>query len=130
VKKPSLKPIPIPRAQRLRHFKSTYLPGLVFGGALVIIGVLWRDRMAAPAMVGPGDGTQAGINSHQTGELAGLPMMRLQKVHTGESLTNALIADAKRAEAEHALPVNLRLPTALQLCPDELEDHSVTPSTQ
>jgi hypothetical protein len=130
VKAPRLKPIPIPPAQRLRHFKTTFLPGLVFGGALVIIGVLWRDQMAAPEMVGPGDGTLASDNLHQAGELAGLPMMRLQKIHAGESLTNVLIAAAEPTKAEHALPVNLRLPTALQLCPDELEDGSGTPSTQ
>ena len=127
---PSLEPVPIPPAQRLRHFKTKYLPGLIFGGALVIIGVLWRDRMAAPPMVGQGDGTLTKVNSHQVGELARLPVTLFQKVHTGETLTNALIANAKLAEVERALPVNLRLPTALQLCPDELPDGSVIPSTQ
>lgn len=130
MKAPGLEPVPIPPAQRLRHFKTKFLPGLIFGGALVIIGVLWRDRMAAPTMVGQGDGTLTKVDSHQAGELAGLPVPQFQKVHVGEPLTNTLIAAAKPNEAERALPVNLRLPTALQLCPDELPDGSVAPRTQ
>jgi multidrug resistance efflux pump len=125
-----LKPIPIPPAQRLRHFKTTFLPSLVFGGVLVIISVLWRDRMAAPTMVGQGHGMLAKVNSHQAGELAGLPVTQFQKVRAGEPLTNVLITDAKLAEAKHALPVNLRLPTSLQLCPDELAEGNVISSTQ
>lgn len=130
MKAPRLNPIPIPPAQRLRHFKTTYLPGLVFGGALVIIGVLWRDRMAAPTMIGPGAGTLAEVNSHQAGELAGLPAPQFQKVPAGAPLTNALMVAAKRVEVETTLPVNSCLPSALQLCPDELVDRSVAPGTQ
>jgi hypothetical protein len=127
---PRLEPVPIPPAQQLRHFKTTFLPGLIFSGALVIIGVLWRDRMAAPTMVGQSDGTLAKVSSHQAGELAGLPVTRSQKVHVGESLSNALIAAAKPIEAENALQGNTSLPTSLQLCPDELGDGSVIPRTQ
>lgn len=105
MKTPRLQPIPTPPLQRLQHFKTTFLPGLVFCGALMITGILWRDRFAAPTMVGPVVGAQLEV----------LPPA-LQSV--------------KLAGAELGLPVNIHLPTALNLRPGELVDLGIIPSTQ
>ncbi|MGC3957826.1 MAG: HlyD family efflux transporter periplasmic adaptor subunit [Verrucomicrobiota bacterium] len=100
---PRLQPIPTPAVQRLRHFKTTVLPGLIFCSALAILGCLWRDRMAAPTMVGQADGALANVSSHQAGVLAGLRVARFQKVRAGEPLANVLIADPKLVEASLAV---------------------------
>ncbi len=111
MKTPRLQPIPTPPLQRLQHFKTTFLPGLIFCGALMIIGILWRDRFAAPPLVGPADGGFSNVGSPQTG-------------------VAALQSSGKLAGAELALPVNISLPTALDLRPGEQVDRSVIPSTQ
>lgn len=123
MKTPRLQPIPTPPLQRLQHFKTTFLPGLIFCGALVIIGFLWRDRMAAPTMVGQADGDWANVSSHQAGVLAELRVTRFQKVRAGEPLVKVLNAEPKLAEAQ-LNPVQLCAPmdgtvTAIHFRPGE-----------
>ena len=100
---PDLKPIPIPPAQRLRQAKTTLLPALVFIGALAVITVLWKERVAAPTMVGQADGLLSNVSSHQAGMLAGLRVGRFQKVRAGEVLASVLVADPKLVEASLAV---------------------------
>lgn len=100
---PGLEPIRIPPGQRLRQFKTTFLPGLIFCGALVFIGCLWRDRLGAPTMVGQADGALANVSSHQAGVVAGLRVGRFQKVRAGEVLASVRIADPRLVEASLAV---------------------------
>lgn len=103
MKAADLKPIPTPPAQRLRQFKTTALPALVFGGALVLLAVLWKERVAVPTMVGQAEGELANVSSHQAGVLAGMRVTRFQKVRAGEPLASVLIADPKLIEASLAV---------------------------
>lgn len=100
---PDLKPIPIPPAQRLRQAKTTLLPALVFIGALAVITLLWKERVAAPTMVGQADGLLSNVSSHQAGMLAGLRVGRFQKVRAGEVLASVLVVDPKLVEASLAV---------------------------
>lgn len=119
MKAPRLQPIPTPPLQRLRHFKTTFLPGLIFCGAIVFIGLLWRDRFAAPTMIGPTEGLA--VNG---------PVQILAVSTQLEGLPSALQSSGKLAGAGLALPVNISLPAVLDLRPGELVDRSVIPSTQ
>lgn len=100
---PDLKPIPIPPAQRLRQAKTTLLPAVVFIAAVALIAVLWKDRVGAPTMVGQADGVTSNVSSHQAGVLAGLRVVRFQKVRAGDALGNVMVADPKLLEASLAV---------------------------
>jgi multidrug resistance efflux pump len=95
--------IPIPFAERLRHARLNVLPTVVFVGALVVLGVLWRDHVAAPSMVGQVEAVVANVSSYQPGILAGLNVQRFQSVRAGDALGHVIIADPKLLETSLAV---------------------------
>ncbi len=100
---PDLKPIPIPLVQRWHQFKVSVLPGLIFVGALLCIAMLWQQRGGTPVMVGQAESVLSNVSSHQAGVLAGLRVVRFQKVQAGQLLGNVLLADPKLIEASLAV---------------------------
>ena len=96
-------PIPIPLAQRLHHARMQLLPALVFGAAVVTVALLWKDHVAAPTMVGQAEAVLANVSSPKPGVLAGLTVVRFQKVCAGDPLGHVLVADPKLLEASLAV---------------------------
>lgn len=103
MKRGTLAPIPIPAAQRIRHFKASVLPALVFVGALIVAGILWKQRLTAPVMIGQAEGEIANVTTHQAGVLTDLHVNRFQKVRAGDVLGQVVVADPKLIEASLAL---------------------------
>lgn len=94
-----LTPIPTPPAQRLSDFGTRYLPALVIGVCIAIIGVLWGNNIAAPTLVGQAEPVLSILSSHQAGTVAGLHVTRFQRVKAGEILGHVLISDPRLVEA-------------------------------
>lgn len=88
-------PIPVPWRLRLHEARSRLLPPLVFGASVVALAVLWRENLAAPAIVGQAEPVLVNLASHKPGVLVGLTVNRFQKVKAGELIGQVLIADPK-----------------------------------
>lgn len=86
-------PIPTPLAQRLRHAKMTFLPGLVFAASVMVIAILWRDRIMPSPLAGSTGDAIADVNSPSDGDRVGLRGERFQTVNTG-----APVADVRRSD--------------------------------
>jgi multidrug resistance efflux pump len=115
-------PVPIPFEQRWRDARQRLLPLLVFGVTLGMIGLLWKNHVAAPTLVGQAEPVLANVSSHKPGVLAGLNVSRFQKVKAGDLIGQVMVADPRildsslaviRAEIE-MLRVNMKPIASLQ----------------
>ncbi len=152
-----LQPIPMPSAQRWREARATVLPLMVFLGAVVVLGFLWRERISSVTLVGgPADVAWAsgaivaeaplsivgylrspnGIEPKPGDPVQVRTLDRAQAIGMAqilevglqfEALPRSLQASLKLAGMERALPVNISLPAGLELCPGELVDLSLIP---
>lgn len=103
MKADELTPIPTPPAQRLRDFRTRFLPVMVVGISIGIIGVIWRNHIAAPTLVGQAEPVLSNLSSHQPGTVAGLNVTRFQHVKAGDVLGYVLIADPKLVDTSLAV---------------------------
>jgi HlyD family secretion protein len=87
--------IPIPLQQRLRDMRMRLIPAIVFTAALIAIGFMWKDYVAAPTMVGQAESIQASVSCYKPGMLAELSVNRFQMVKAGDSIGKILVADPK-----------------------------------
>ena len=62
MKDENLQPIPIPFARRLHHARTGLLPVAVFGMALAVVALLWKDNVAAPTLVGQAEPVLANVS--------------------------------------------------------------------
>ncbi len=90
-----LPPIPIPLKQRWQDARLRLAPILVFGAVWLVIGLLWKDYVAAPTMVGQAEPVLAQVSSHKPGVLAELRVTRFQTVKAGDLIGRVIIADPK-----------------------------------
>ena len=97
-----LPPIKTPVAQRLRHLRMRLVPPVVFGGALLLVFMLWRDNVA-PSMIGQAESLISTVSSHQPGVLTELNVRRFEKVRAGQVLGKVLVANPKMLEAASAV---------------------------
>ena len=103
MKSDGLIPIPTPPAQRLRDFRTRFMPVAVVGICIVTIGVLWNKNVSAPTLVGQAEPVLSNLSSHKPGTVAGLNVTRFQHVKAGEILGHVLIADPKVVETSLAV---------------------------
>lgn len=93
--KPSdLRPIPTAPAQWIVVFKFSYLPVLVFVGAILTVGFLWRQHVGTPTLVGQVEGATACGHSQPPGVLSEVRVARFPQVRAGEQIGSLLCADA------------------------------------
>jgi len=95
VNTPALTPIPIPWRERWRDIRLRILPVLVFGSAVGLIALLWKDHVAAPTMTGQAEPVLAQVSCYKPGLLAELTVTRFQKVKTGDPIGRVVITDPK-----------------------------------
>lgn len=88
-------PIPVPWRLRLNDARLRLLPLVVFVVSVVVLGVLWRNNLTSPGIVGQAEPVLVNLASHKPGILAGLTVNRFQKVQAGELIGQVLIADPK-----------------------------------
>jgi multidrug resistance efflux pump len=88
-------PIPIPLRQRLHEIRLRAVPMIVFLAAFITIGLLWRDYVAAPTMVGQAEPVLANVSCSKPGLLAEFTVARFQRVKAGDPVGRVIVADPK-----------------------------------
>jgi multidrug resistance efflux pump len=92
---PPLKRIPIPLSERWRDVRTRVLPVLMFVAVVAVIGVLWKENIAAPNLVGQAEPLQANVSCYKPGMLAHLDVIRFQRVKAGDAVGQVLVTDPK-----------------------------------
>jgi multidrug resistance efflux pump len=87
--------IPIPFTQRLQSARLRLLPVIVFFGVIATIGVLWKDYVASPSMVGQAEPVLAHVSSYKPGILTELSVARFQKVKAGDQIGQVMVTDPR-----------------------------------
>ena len=103
MKPEKLAPIPTPPAQKLADFRTQYLPLIVVCLCVASIGVLWKQNIAAPTLVGQAEPVLSNLSSHESGVLTGFNVTRFQRVKAGDILGHVLIADPRLVAASLAV---------------------------
>jgi len=67
----------------------------MFAAVVAVIGVLWKNNIAAPSLVGQAEPLQANVSCYKPGVLAQLDVTRFQKVKAGDSVGQVLVTDPK-----------------------------------
>jgi multidrug resistance efflux pump len=79
------------------------IPALVFGTAVFTVGLLWKEYVAAPTMLGQAEPMQASVSCYRPGVLAELDVARFQKVKAGDAVGRVLVTDPKILAASLAV---------------------------
>jgi multidrug resistance efflux pump len=98
-------PIPIPWSQRWRDARQRYVPGLIFIAVVFVLGVLWKNYLATPVIVGQAEVVPANVSCYKSGTLAQLSVDRFQKVKAGDSIGQVLVTDPKILAASLAVSI-------------------------
>jgi multidrug resistance efflux pump len=96
-------PIPVPLRERWHDLRLRVLPIVGFAGAILAIGVLWKNHVAAPSMVGQAEPVLANVSSPKPGILGQLQVVRFQQVKAGDVIASLLVADPRVLEASLAV---------------------------
>jgi multidrug resistance efflux pump len=88
-------PIPIPLEQRWRDARLRVVPVVIFAGAITTLGMLWKNYVAAPTLVGQAEAVETSVSSYRPGMLAELNVARFQKVKAGEAVGQVLVTDPR-----------------------------------
>ncbi len=87
--------IPVPLAERWRDARLRVFPPLVFAAVVATIGLLWKNHVAAPSMVGQAEPVVSNVTSHKAGVLTDLRVNRFQKVKANDIIGTVLTTDPK-----------------------------------
>lgn len=91
------KPVPIPMSQRLRDMRTRVVPALVFGAAVLVTVMLWRDAITPAMLVGEVKTVRSTVNSPVPALLHRLTAQRLQPVKAGDVLAELVPSDPRQA---------------------------------
>jgi len=89
------RPIRIPWREHWRDARLRLLPVLVFTAAVISLGILWRDHVASPAILGQVEPVEARVSCYKPGVLAQLSVARFQKVKAGDPVGQVLVTEPK-----------------------------------
>src|SRR5256885_10810897 len=89
------KSVPVPLQQRLQDMRLRMIPVIVFCGAAIGLGILWKNNLAAPTLVGQAEPYEAHITSYKPGVIAELEVTRFQPVKAGDPVGRVLVTDPK-----------------------------------
>ena len=89
------KSVPVPLQQRLQDMRLRMIPAMVFCGAAIGLGILWKNNLAAPTLVGQAEPYEAHITSYKPGVIAELEVTRFQPVKAGDPVGRVLVTDPK-----------------------------------
>lgn len=92
--------IPTPPSQRLREFRVTYVPAIVFACTLIAIVVMWRSYVAPPTLVGQVEPLVSSVTSRNAGVLTNLLVQRFQEVKAGDIIAEVWVTDHRRYDTE------------------------------
>jgi len=89
------KRVPVPLKQRLQDLRLRVIPGVAFLAAVLVLGVLWKNNLAAPTLVGQVEPYETFVSCYKPGMLAQLTVTRFQKVKEGDPVGQVLVTDPK-----------------------------------
>lgn len=92
-------PIPIPFKQKLREFRTRFLPLLIFLIAGIGVIFLWNDKVSSPGMIGQAIAGQAEIRSPGSGILIHFHHQPFDRVFEGQLLGQIFPGDSLLLEA-------------------------------
>jgi multidrug resistance efflux pump len=92
--------IPTPPSQRWREFRVVFVPPIVFLSTLLTIGVVWKDYVSPPTLVGQVEPLITAVTSRNAGVLTNLFVERFQEVKAGEMLAEVRVTDHRRYDTE------------------------------
>ncbi len=87
------KPIRIPWSRRWQDARMRLVPLVIFGAALCSVVALWRERVAAPTMIGQAEPVLSNVSSHKAGVLTELRVNRFQRVKAGDPIGEVWVAN-------------------------------------
>src|SRR5438105_383417 len=93
-------PIPIPFKQRVREFRVTYLPIIMFALLLVGIASLWSSYVQPGSIIGEVETIHANVVSTMAGTVVELKTGRLQTVTNGQELAVIRTLEPEQLAAE------------------------------
>tara|TARA_B100001741_G_scaffold3646_1_gene3061 strand:+ start:239 stop:1330 length:1092 start_codon:yes stop_codon:yes gene_type:complete len=80
------KPIPIPTAQRLQDFRQIVLPIIIFSLCVIVLGILWWNKIAPSSVVGEARSDNIVISSPRAGLLKEVHVGRFDEIKVGEPI--------------------------------------------
>ena len=95
MKTPAPARIPIPWRRRWHDARMRVIPVVVFLAAMVMVGFLWEDFIAAPTLVGQAEPVRASVSSYKPGVLAELNVTRFKFVKAGDPVGRVLVSDPR-----------------------------------
>ncbi len=87
------KRIPVPLAERWREVRLRIVPVVVFLSAIASIGLMWKDHIAAPSLIGQAEPVLSNVTSQKPGILSDLRVNRFQKVNKDEVIGTIVTTD-------------------------------------
>ncbi len=90
-----LEPMPTPPAKRWREFNRRFTPILVFVFVLILVVMLWNQRMGPLTLAGEVETVEVQVSSPQPGVLAEYKVRIFQTVAAGEVLARVVASDPK-----------------------------------
>ena len=79
-------PIPIPTAQRLQDFRQIVLPIIIFSLCVIVLGILWWNKIAPSSVVGEARSDNIVISSPRAGLLKEVHVGRFDEIKVGEPI--------------------------------------------
>jgi multidrug resistance efflux pump len=92
--------IPTPPSQRWREFRIRYVPPLVFLSVACLIGLIWRQEIVPPLLVGQVQPIRAEVISPDDGVITNLYVSEFQEVRAGDIVAEVISTDTRRIAAE------------------------------
>jgi multidrug resistance efflux pump len=87
--------IPMPWPQRWRDLRQRFLPVLVFGCAVGMVVLLWKEHTASRVIVGQAEPVLSNVSCYKPGVLAELNVNRFQKVKAGDIIGKVMVTEPK-----------------------------------
>ena len=87
--------VPVPLKQRLQDMRLRIVPAIVFCVAAIGLGILRKNNLAAPTLVGQAEPFEGHITSYKPGVIAALDVTRFQSVKAGDPVGQVLVTDPK-----------------------------------
>jgi multidrug resistance efflux pump len=92
--------ISTPAGQRMREFRITYVPPIVFLCTIGAIFLLWREYVSPPTFLGQVESVVSEVTSRNAGVLTNLLVKRFQEVHAGDIIAEVSVTDHRRYDTE------------------------------
>src|SRR5688572_21128045 len=92
--------IKVPPAQVWREFRMRFLPVGMFGAMLVVAGMLWKQTVIGPTMVGEVEAIQTAVVTPNAGYITNLYVHRLQMVKQGDPIAEVISTDVRALSSQ------------------------------